>query len=87
MASETESAEAGSAPVETLPRREDRARRVKLDPGGPILVEGPIEVRIGDGPPETIDRFLVALCACGNSGRYPLCDGTHRTIRRPTPAG
>ena len=82
MASEVE-----SAPAETFPRREVEARRVKVDPGGPILVEGPIEVRIGDGEPELIDRFLVALCACGNSGRYPLCDGTHRKVRRPTPAG
>lgn len=44
-----------------------------------MLVEGPIEVRVGDGEPEVIDRFLVALCACGNSARYPLCDGTHRS--------
>lgn len=79
--------EAEPATFETLPRRHVAARRVKLDPGGPILVEGPIEVCIGDGPPETIDRFLVALCACGNSGRYPLCDGTHRKVRGPTPAG
>jgi hypothetical protein len=82
VASETE-----PAALETLPRRDATARRVKLDPGGPILVEGPIEVRIGDGPPQTIDRFLVALCACGNSGRYPLCDGTHRKIRTPPAAG
>lgn len=81
MASETD-----AAPVETLPRREGQARRVKLDPAGPILVEGPIEVCVGDGPPEVIDRFLVALCACKRSGRYPLCDGTHRKIQQPTPA-
>ena len=74
--------EAEPAAHETLPRREGSARQVKVDRGGPILVEGPIEVRIGDGPPELIDRFLVALCACGNSGRYPLCDGTHRRHRR-----
>ena len=71
--------------METFPKRGGKARRVKLDPDGPILVEGPIEVCIGDGPPEIIDRWMVALCACGHSGRYPLCDGTHRKAR--TPAG
>lgn len=72
-----------NAEAETFPKRGGRARRVKLDPGGPILVEGPIEVCIGDGPPEVIDRWMIALCACGNSGRYPLCDGTHRKARTP----
>ncbi len=65
---------------ETLPRRITQPRTVRLDPGGPMLVEGPIEVQVGDGEPELIDRFLVALCACGNSARYPLCDGTHRKL-------
>lgn len=69
--------------AETLPKRDAKnARRVQLEPGGPILVEGPIEVCIGDGPPQLIDRWRVALCACGNSGRYPLCDGTHRQARK-----
>lgn len=70
---------------EVLPRRGAQPRSVRLDPGGPVLVEGPIEVRVGDGEPQLIDRFLVALCACGHSGAYPLCDGTHRTAH--TPAG
>ena len=68
---------------EVLPRRATRPRRVQLERGGPVLVEGPIEVRIDDGEPELIDRFLVALCACGNSARYPLCDGTHRKSHTP----
>jgi CDGSH-type Zn-finger protein len=67
-----------AADPDVFPRRAVRARRVQLDPAGPMLVEGPIEVTIGDGEPVVIDRFLVALCACGNSGSYPLCDGTHR---------
>ncbi|MEW2355465.1 CDGSH iron-sulfur domain-containing protein [Spirillospora sp. NPDC029432] len=56
----------------------DEARRVRVVPGGPILVEGPVEVTLEDGTVVRSDRFLVALCACRRSGRYPLCDTSHR---------
>ncbi|GAA0635334.1 hypothetical protein GCM10009547_44400 [Sporichthya brevicatena] len=65
---------------ESFPRRAAEVRRVTCNRGGPVLVDGPIEVCVGDGPPERIDRFRVAICACGQSGRYPLCDGTHRRL-------
>jgi hypothetical protein len=58
-------------------------RRVVIDPGGPILVEGPVEVVLADGRTVSSDRFLVALCACRRSGSYPWCDSSHR--RRPPP--
>jgi len=59
-----------------------RVRRVLAERGGPILVEGPVEVVLADGTAVTSDRFMVALCACGASGRYPFCDTSHRRCRR-----
>ena len=57
------------------------ARRVLVDPEGPVLVEGPVEVVLDDGRTVRSDRVMVAVCACGRSGRYPWCDTSHR--RRP----
>ncbi|GAA0586635.1 CDGSH iron-sulfur domain-containing protein [Actinomadura livida] len=54
------------------------ARRVRMVPGGPVLVEGPVEVVLEDGRTVTSDRFLVALCACRRSRSYPFCDTSHR---------
>jgi len=66
-------AEPGVAPV-----------RVWVDPQGPTYVEGPVEVHVdGEAEPVLVDRFRVAVCACRRSSRYPLCDGSHRTIREP----
>jgi CDGSH-type Zn-finger protein len=61
----------------------DRAapRRVIVVPGGPVLVEGPVEIALADGSTVVCDRFMVAICACRRSGRYPLCDTSHRRTR------
>jgi CDGSH-type Zn-finger protein len=56
----------------------DRARRVTVTQDGPVLVEGPVEVVLDDGSIATSDRFLVALCTCRRSRRYPWCDTSHR---------
>lgn len=53
-------------------------RRVVIVPGGPILVEGPVEIELEDGRTLVCDRFLVALCGCHRSRRFPLCDTSHR---------
>ncbi|MFI0779877.1 CDGSH iron-sulfur domain-containing protein [Streptomyces sp. NPDC021212] len=58
------------------------ARRVLVDPEGPLLVEGPVEVVLEDGSTVRSDRVMVAVCACGRSGRYPWCDTSHRTPAR-----
>ncbi|MFC4908137.1 CDGSH iron-sulfur domain-containing protein [Actinomadura gamaensis] len=58
-------------------------RRVIIDPGGPILVQGPVEVQMPDGTTATSDRFMVALCACRRSRTLPFCDTSHRRRRRP----
>lgn len=58
------------------------ARRVVVVPGGPLLVEGPLEVVLPDGTVRICDRPVVALCACRRSRRHPFCDTSHRHRRR-----
>ncbi|WP_410535596.1 CDGSH iron-sulfur domain-containing protein [Streptomyces sp. KL2] len=73
-------------PTVPEPAGEGRARRVVIDPEGPVLVEGPVEVVLPDGRVARSDRFTVALCACRRSHRYPWCDTSHRRKeRRPRP--
>ncbi|MFJ6793235.1 CDGSH iron-sulfur domain-containing protein [Streptomyces sp. NPDC091268] len=62
------------------------ARRVSVDPGGPVLVEGPVEALLDDGTLVRSDRFMVALCTCRRSRTYPWCDTSHRRRVRPAPA-
>ncbi|GAA4064620.1 hypothetical protein GCM10022248_36070 [Nonomuraea soli] len=57
--------------------------RVRLVQGGPMLVEGPVEVVLDDGSTARSDRFLVALCTCRRSRAYPFCDTSHRRRERP----
>ncbi|MFD0345231.1 CDGSH iron-sulfur domain-containing protein [Kitasatospora aburaviensis] len=47
------------------------ATRVVVVPGGPLLVEGPVEVVLPDGTVRTSERPVVALCTCRRSRRYP----------------
>ncbi|MEU9234148.1 CDGSH iron-sulfur domain-containing protein [Streptomyces subrutilus] len=49
-----------------------------VDPEGPVLVEGPVEVVLDDGTVARSDRFMVALCTCRRSRTYPWCDTSHR---------
>ena len=62
-------------------------RHARVVPGGPILVEGPLDVETADGAVVHCDRFLVALCACGSSSIAPLCDGSHRRKLRRRRSG
>jgi CDGSH-type Zn-finger protein len=52
--------------------------RVTPVPGGPVLVEGPVEVELPDGSTVTSDRPVVALCTCRRSRTQPWCDTSHR---------
>jgi CDGSH-type Zn-finger protein len=47
-------------------------------PAGPLLVEGPVEIVLADGSTVVSDRFMVAICVCRRSRRFPLCDTSHR---------
>ncbi|NMO01813.1 CDGSH iron-sulfur domain-containing protein [Gordonia sp. TBRC 11910] len=55
---------------------------VRMVRGGPVLVRGPVTIELADGSTVTSERFQVALCACGRSGIYPLCDTSHRCRKR-----
>ncbi|MGP4003834.1 CDGSH iron-sulfur domain-containing protein [Streptomyces sp. 8N706] len=61
-------------------------RRVVIDPGGPLLIEGPVEVELEDGRTVVSDRFVVAVCTCRRSRSYPWCDTSHRRHSRPAAA-
>lgn len=58
-------------------------RVVRVVPGGPVMVEGPVRVELPDGSVVESDRFMVAICACRRSKTYPLCDTSHRRRERP----
>lgn len=58
-------------------------RVVRVVPGGPVMVEGPVRVELPDGSVVESDRFMVAICACRRSKTYPLCDTSHRHRQRP----
>jgi CDGSH-type Zn-finger protein len=53
-----------------------------VEAGGPVLVEGPVEIVMADGSTVTCDRFMVALCTCRRSRRRPFCDTSHRRRQR-----
>ncbi|MFI6350337.1 CDGSH iron-sulfur domain-containing protein [Streptomyces sp. NPDC050560] len=70
-----------------MPNAPDREpRRIAFEPGGPMLVEGPVEIALDDGATARSDRFVVAVCRCGRSGIYPWCDTSHRRRPRRTAA-
>lgn len=55
----------------------ERPRLVKPVRNGPVLVSGPVRIETSTGVVES-DRFMVAICTCGCSHTYPLCDTSHR---------
>lgn len=68
-----------------MPNTPERPRRVRVDPEGPLLVEGPVEVIGEDGSVTVSRRFTVAICTCRRSRIHPWCDTSHR--RRVKPDG
>ncbi|MFH8386697.1 CDGSH iron-sulfur domain-containing protein [Kitasatospora sp. NPDC018058] len=58
------------------------ATRVIVVPGGPLLVEGPVEVILPNGVRRLSERPVVALCTCRHSRIYPFCDTSHRRRAR-----
>jgi len=58
------------------------ACRVFVDPEGPVVVEGPVEIVLADGTVARSDRFSVAICTCRRSRAYPWCDTSHRRRER-----
>ncbi|WP_206507362.1 CDGSH iron-sulfur domain-containing protein [Streptomyces chrestomyceticus] len=72
--------------AEGAERARKEARRVVQDPGGPVLIEGPVEVEADDGTVARSERPFVALCMCRRSRAYPWCDTSHRGRKRPPAA-
>ena len=61
--------------------------RVQVVRRGPVLVSGPVRIEMPDGGVVESDRFMVAICACGRSKIYPLCDTSHRAkVPSPEPS-
>ncbi|GGT09139.1 hypothetical protein GCM10010222_58730 [Streptomyces tanashiensis] len=81
-AGEAPGATASPATSATAPAVSCPARRPAIDPQGPILVEGPVEIMLEDGTRARSDRFMVAVCACRRSRTYPWCDTSHRSRER-----
>jgi CDGSH-type Zn-finger protein len=52
-----------------------------------VLVEGPVELVTPDGEKVASDRFMVAVCACRRSKRFPFCDTSHRRRVRGQESG
>lgn len=67
-----------NAPEPAPTARDRRPRRVTIDPEGPLLVEGPVEVVADDGTVIASRRFTAAICTCRRSRTYPWCDTSHR---------
>lgn len=51
----------------------------KLAPDGPVIFDGPVEIRGADGEP-LFRGQKAALCRCGASKNKPYCDGSHKGI-------
>lgn len=60
-------------------------RRVVVTGDGPLLVDGPVDIDLPDGRRVRSERPVTAVCVCGRSARYPVCDTSHR-VRAPKPA-
>ena len=76
----------GSRPAASRqrPSRRALAQRngaLKVEPirDGPLHVSGNLEVITGTG--KTVNRVAECwLCRCGQSGKKPYCDGTHKRV-------
>lgn len=53
--------------------------RVTAKANGPLMAEGPLEVKAADGS-VAFSGDKTWLCRCGQSNNKPFCDGTHKKI-------
>ena len=66
---------------------DNESRIVRVVPSGPVMVQGPVRIEMPDGSVVESDRFMVAICTCRRSKAYPLCDTSHRCMRRSESSG
>src|SRR5690242_15899051 len=57
-----------------------RTARIRLYPGGPLLIRGDVELVGPDGTVLRPRRRVLALCRCGRSALFPYCDGNHKSV-------
>jgi CDGSH-type Zn-finger protein len=62
--------------------RQKAAVSVTVHASGPYLVRGSFSIRDEHGQVVAMSRSTVALCRCGRSRQKPLCDGSHKALRR-----
>jgi CDGSH-type Zn-finger protein len=65
---------AGEAPADP-----DAVLRIRTRRDGPLKLEGPCEIQAPDGT-VLMRGDEAALCRCGQSGKRPFCDGTHKRV-------
>ena len=53
--------------------------KVEVASGGPLLVNGEIEIKHADGKVERKKR-TTAFCRCGATHNKPFCDGSHKKV-------
>lgn len=54
---------------------------IKVRQNGPYLVDGDDVTLIDwNGAEYKIEKRPFALCRCGQSGKKPFCDGTHKQV-------
>jgi CDGSH-type Zn-finger protein len=53
---------------------------IRCRENGPLVIQGPFVLVDHLGPEFELptDKPLVALCRCGQSGKKPFCDGSHK---------
>lgn len=59
--------------------------KVVVTADGPLLVEGPVDIDLPDGRRVRSERPVTAVCVCGRSARYPICDTSHRVRAAKAP--
>ena len=67
--------------------RQKGAVSVTAHARGPYVVRGAFSIRDDHGRVLAVTRSTVALCRCGRSRQKPLCDGSHKALRRWGKAG
>ena len=60
-------------------------RKVVVTADGALLVEGPVDIDLPDGRRVRSERPVTAVCVCGRSARYPICDTSHRVRAAKAP--
>ena len=58
-------------------------------PSAPYVLHGDFEVVDGDGNPlalpPRVNPLKLSLCSCGQSAKWPVCDGSHKSLPSHVP--